>query len=187
MDAQVIASPEQGKDCARNSSNAELKGRPVGKNPDDVFRDLPVGRGRLEYRKFLEFLIRFDKGVHVIDVDERVTEDSWHSLVHLDDDPIGHLDRREGSEDLDAEGEQTMPIGRCGHQERRIDPGPTTPHQFGDLRKMAGNVVGATRPDLLSIRRSDEPGEMANESLLRRLGEGVLSEEQDVRDLDSPN
>src|SRR5690242_19769345 len=93
-----------------------------------------------------------------IDMDERVTERSWHLWVHLGDHKIGRVDGRAHDVDRDAEATVAVVVRRAHLDEGHVDAHPSRRDKARDLREEYRHEVCAALLDGAAYVGSDEEG-----------------------------
>ena len=183
VDAEVALPLELGENRVRDAADTELEGGPIRYQLGDVVRDSLLHLGA----RLAAQLGKVDRRLHdprqLGRVDERVAENTRHSIVDLGDDDTGAVGRRLGGQGLDAEAHEAVFVGprHLDHGDiERDDPLAEEPR---DLVEKDRHIVGAPLVDRRPVGRPDEETVVAEVPLHLRRAKRVLAEEQHVVEL----
>ena len=184
MDPEVVQSVHDGVDRIGNPPDPHLNRRSVFDQPADVLSDRPLDLRRGLGSELGKRHVGLDDFRDSADVEERITQDAWHPLVHLGDDDLRVLARRARREHLDTEAHESVLVRRRQLHHRDVEGHDPFVEHPRNLMQEHRHVVRTAVIDRGAIGGTDEQRVVPEMPRHLRTGQGVFAQEQDVRELD---
>jgi len=185
VDAEPLVVGEREQGGVGDGADAGLDRGPVVHQLGAVTADRLLLLGERLLGQLEDGLVHLDEVVDLVHVDEAVAVRPRHARVHLGDDDLRGLHRRDRGVDADAERAVAVLVRRGDVHERDVERQDGLAEQPRDLGEEDRHVVAAPLLDRLAGGRSHEDGVHAEAlgELGRRVPRGThLAEAQDLDD-----